>query len=154
MADAGAQALSGWPSIRASWISADARGCSSPRNKLMNPSKTTPSQRSYSTSDGKRPNQSRNVRATALEILCSSSKVLTGREKIVLHWLAEGFPVGEIATRAQMAHRAAIKSSRHTRGGARSLSLVGPQAASCDQKKQNLSPSFSSASRDCPAPQL
>jgi len=101
----------------------------------------------------KRFNLPQNVRATAMEILCSFSKMLTSREKIVLHWLAEGFPVGEIASRLRMTHRSAIETSHRIPGGARSLPLDSPSASGGEQKKNPQLPAFRAASRSRSAPQ-
>ena len=58
----------------------------------------------------------RGFRMNARQILCSFSMMLTERERLALHWLAEGLDVGEIAQRLQPADRAVV--GRPTAGSA------------------------------------
>jgi len=100
----------------------------------MNARKTRAPKPSNSTAHGKGPTPPQNIRATAREMLCSSSKVLTDREKIVLHSLSQGLSGVEIANRLQRAHRVEItKAVRKIRGGARSLSLISASGTSSAQ---------------------
>src|SRR5258706_13664409 len=105
----------------------------------MSASKTIPSRKPNSAVHTKRANQPVNVRATAQEILCSFPKVLTEREKIVLHSLAQGLSADEIASRLQPPSRVDIASGRRIRGGARSLSLLPGAGTSSTEKKISAS---------------
>ena len=50
---------------------------------------------------GKRPHLAPAVRVSPRNFLCAFSSVLTDREKMVLHWLAEGLDVREIVQRVR-----------------------------------------------------
>lgn len=120
----------------------------------MSASKTIPSRKSNSEVHTKRANPLPNVRATAHEILCSFAKVLTEREKIVLHALAQGMSADEIATRLQPPPRVGIDAGRKIRGGARSLSLLpGAGTGSTEEKisasRRNLTSVTESLTGDC-----
>jgi len=56
------------------------------------------------------------VRLNARQILCSFSKMLTQREKMALHWLAEGLTACEIAKRFQIGNGTPVEN-RHSVGG-------------------------------------
>ena len=60
-----------------------------------------------------------NVRLNARRILCSFSKMLTEREKMALHWLAEGLTAGEIVGR--FGNGTAVEIRHTVGGGIRSL---------------------------------
>jgi transposase len=47
--------------------------------------------------------------------------MLTERERMALHWLAEGLSAREIARRLQIGDRTVIEARQEIRGGARSL---------------------------------
>jgi hypothetical protein len=56
--------------------------------------------------------------------------MLTEREKMVLHWLAEGLSAQEIAERLRRMFPTAIEAAAKTAGAARSLSLSAPSDTS------------------------
>jgi hypothetical protein len=61
------------------------------------------------------------VRLSAREVLCSFTRVLTERERIVLHWLANGLPVREIWQRLRTAPSMGAKTDRPIANNARSF---------------------------------
>jgi hypothetical protein len=101
----------------------------------MSASKTIQTEELSSTGPNNRLTQHHTVRATAHEILASFSKVLTDREQMILHWLADGMAVREIAERLHLLRPPAIESRHKSAGGARSLSPNPPGRARAAQNK-------------------
>ena len=98
---------------------------------------------SDSAASQKRLKLRRDFRMTARQVLCSFSMMLTERERMALHWLAEGLSAREIAGRIQIGDRTVIKAMSEIRGGARSLpSAASPSTDSAQNKisrpRQNL----------------
>src|ERR1041385_5057979 len=92
--------------------------------------KHTQSEALRSKGHGKRPEPPRFVRLDPRDLLCSFTSMLTEREKIVLHWLAEGLGAREIAERVRKMFPAAIEAPAKAAGAARSLSLNSPSDTS------------------------
>jgi len=65
----------------------------------------------------------RGARINARQILCSFSLMLTERERMALHWLAEGLSVREIARRLAIGNRTVIEATHKLPGAARRLRL-------------------------------
>ena len=74
----------------------------------------------------KRVKMRRGLRISPRDILCSFAMMLTERERIALHWLAEGLSAREIARRLEIRHGPAIEVSDATRRAARSFSPASP----------------------------
>ncbi len=92
--------------------------------------KRTQSEVGRSNGPGKRPEPPRVVRLSPRDLLCCFTSMLTEREKIVLHWLAEGLSAPEITERLRRMFPAAIEAPAKTAGAARSLSLNSPSGTS------------------------
>ena len=88
--------------------------------------KHTQSEVARSNWPGKRSEPARVVRLTPRDLLCSFTSMLTEREKIVLHWLAEGLSAQEIAERISKMFPTAIEAAAKAAGASRSLSLNSP----------------------------
>jgi len=71
----------------------------------------------------------------ARQVLCSFSMMLTERERMALHWLAEGLSAREIARRLQIGDRTVIEARQEIRGGARSFPLAASPGTDNAQDK-------------------
>src|ERR1044071_1377483 len=98
--------------------------------------KHTQSEASRSKAPGKRPGPPRIVRLSPRDMLCSFSSMLTEREKIVMHWLAEGLDSREIAERIRRMFPAAIEARAKDAGAARSLLHDPPSSALAGARNQ------------------
>jgi len=98
--------------------------------------KHTQTEGSRSNGQGKRPAPARVVRLSPRDLLCSFTSMLTEREKIVLHWLAEGRSAREIAERISKIFPVAIEEPAKAAGAARSLLPDPPSSAVTGARKQ------------------
>jgi hypothetical protein len=60
--------------------------------------------------------------------------MLTERERMALHWLAEGLPAREIARRLQVGDQRVIEARQEIRGGARSLPFAIQDTSTAQDK--------------------
>lgn len=79
---------------------------------------------------------------SARDMLFALAKGLSERERMILHWLAEGLGVREIARQLDVSHPTVIKSRRKIAGIAKDLSIPPlPPARSFRKKASELSTS-------------
>jgi len=110
--------------------------------------KPTQTEASSSNGHGKGPEPARVVRLTPRDLLCSFTSMLTEREKIVLHWLAEGRSAQEIAERLRRMFPTAIEAPAKAAGASRSLSLNSPSFASTHNQAQRDTQSMPQPTND------